>query len=228
MYKTYLEAAGQLVDYVTAAGVESMAEIERHHSRTSIAEQIETRSAATASVRFRALQQLFTWCLDEEELDANPMAKMRPPVVPERPVPVLGEEKHGHFRRRAPAPASCATPPSCACSSTPACASASWPRHPQAGLPTLWLGANGRAAMTDNGVAQMIRKRGRDGGTEGLHPHMLRHTFAHGWLAEGGNEGDLMRLAGWKSRQMLSRYGASAADQRAREAHRHHGLGDRL
>ena len=37
-----------------------------------------------------------------------------------------------------------------------------------------------------------------------------------------------MRLAGWKSRQMLGRYGASAADQRAREAHRHHGLGDRL
>jgi site-specific recombinase XerD len=91
--KTYLEAAGQLVDYVTAAGVESMAEIERHHVEDFIAEQIETRSAATASVRFRALQQLFTWCLDEEELDASPMAKMRPPVVPERPVPVLGEEK---------------------------------------------------------------------------------------------------------------------------------------
>lgn len=91
--KTYLEAAGQLVDYVAAAGVESMAEIERHHVEDFISEQIETRSAATASVRFRALQQLFTWCLDEEELDANPMAKMRPPVVPERPVPVLGEDK---------------------------------------------------------------------------------------------------------------------------------------
>jgi hypothetical protein len=29
-----------------------------------------------------------------------------------------------------------------------------------------------------------------------------------------------MRLAGWKSRAMLQRYGASAADARAREAHR--------
>ena len=101
-------------------------------------------------------------------------------------------------------------------------------RHPHAQLPALWLGANGRAAMTDNGIAQMIRKRGRDAGIEGLHPHMLRHTFAHAWLAQGGGETDLMRLAGWKSRQMLNRYGASAADQRAREAHRHHGLGDRL
>jgi hypothetical protein len=35
---------------------------------------------------------------------------------------------------------------------------------------------------------------GREAGIEGLHPHMLRHTFAHAWLAEGGNEGDLPRL----------------------------------
>jgi hypothetical protein len=37
-----------------------------------------------------------------------------------------------------------------------------------------------------------------------------------------------MRLAGWRSREMLARYGASAADQRAREAHKRLNLGDRL
>lgn len=94
--------------------------------------------------------------------------------------------------------------------------------HALAGTPWLWLGSRGKQ-LTQSGIAQMLRRRCEQAGIPPVHPHQFRHTYAHQWLAEGGNEGDLMRLAGWKSREMLARYGASAADERARDSYRLHG-----
>jgi site-specific recombinase XerD len=100
-------------------------------------------------------------------------------------------------------------------------------RHPRAAHNrALWLGKKG--PLTDSGLRQMLERRCDDAGIAHVHPHQFRHTYAHRWLRAGGGESDLMRLVGWRSREMLQRYGASAADSRAVEAHRRLALGDKL
>ncbi|MGW6728616.1 tyrosine-type recombinase/integrase [Nocardia sp. NPDC055029] len=101
-------------------------------------------------------------------------------------------------------------------------------RHPQAAndRPELWLSRFG--PITKSGVQQMIDRRAVNAGIGHLHPHQFRHFFAHNWLANGGQEQDLMMLAGWRSRQMLGRYGASVASERARDAHKRAIFGDQL
>ena len=99
-------------------------------------------------------------------------------------------------------------------------------RHPRAALPWLWLGEKGR--MTDSGIAQVLRRRGQVAGVPQLHAHLFRHTYAHEALSSGMQEGEVMALAGWRSREMLSRYAKSAARERAIAAARRLGIGDRL
>ena len=95
-------------------------------------------------------------------------------------------------------------------------------RHSDASSSAWWLGSKG--PLGESGIGQMLKRRARDAGLDLIHPHMFRHSFAHQWLSAGGNEGDLQRIAGWASPQMLQRYGRSAADQRARDAYRRNPL----
>ena len=91
----------------------------------------------------------------------------------------------------------------------------------------LWLGKRGQ--VTDSGLRQILTKRSQMAGIEHIHPHQLRHTWAHMMASTGAHETDVMQLAGWSSRQMLSRYGRSAASERALANYSARGtLGDRL
>ncbi len=88
-------------------------------------------------------------------------------------------------------------------------------KHKMAHLPNLWLGDNHRRPLTPNGVRQCVRNTAKALGF-GMNPHRFRHNFAHRYLANGGQEGDLMELLGWNSLQMVRRYTKSAAGERAR------------
>lgn len=90
-------------------------------------------------------------------------------------------------------------------------------RHAYAALPWLWIGYRGR--MTRKGVPAMLNKRSGEAGIRHVHPHQLRHTWADRWLRAGGNEGDLQRLGGWESAEIMRRYGEARAVDRALAAY---------
>ena len=70
------------------------------------------------------------------------------------------------------------------------------------------------------GIERMLHRRCRQAGIEKFNLHRFRHTFAHMALDKGMSDSNLMIIAGWKSRSMLDRYGASKAGERAISAQR--------
>jgi site-specific recombinase XerD len=92
-------------------------------------------------------------------------------------------------------------------------------RHHQfADLPALWLGRKGK--MTTAGLRQLLERRCADAGIDPINPHQFRHTFAHRAKVAGMTDENLMAVAGWRSSQMLGRYGRAATEERAQAAHR--------
>jgi site-specific recombinase XerD len=265
--RVYGQAVRELDSFLTDRGMpRAVANIRREHVEAFIEDQLRRLRPATAANRYRSLQQFFRWCVDEGEIGASPMAKMRPPTIPEEPPAILRDDQLDgllkvtggssfedrrdrailsllmdtgmrraeltglrladvdldEHRNVATVMGKGRRPRACPFGNNTAKDLRRYLRarkqRDDASSPWLWLGKRGR--LTENGVAQMLRRRGAEAGVGDLHPHLFRHLFAHQMLSAGMQEGDLMRLAGWKSRQMLSRYGASAADERARDAYR--------
>jgi site-specific recombinase XerD len=89
----------------------------------------------------------------------------------------------------------------------------------------LWLGDRGKP-FTYDGLHKALGRRAAMAGIADFHPHKLRHTAAHRWLAAGGSEGGLMAVAGWTRPDMLLRYTKAQAEARAADEARRLNLGD--
>jgi site-specific recombinase XerD len=97
--------------------------------------------------------------------------------------------------------------------------------HRLAETSALWLGDRGKE-IAYFGLRNTLQYRAEMAGLKGFHVHLLRHAAASRWLAAGGSEGGLMAVAGWSSRDMLDRYVASTAAERAAAEARGLNLGD--
>lgn len=89
---TYTDTVRQFATYLAGVGMPTeVASISREHVESYVEWLLGRNSPATASLRYRSLQQFFKWAVGEGEIRVSPMVNMTPPAVPEEPVPVLSE-----------------------------------------------------------------------------------------------------------------------------------------
>jgi site-specific recombinase XerD len=270
---TYTTAVEQLAAYLAAAGMPTrVVNVRREHVEAWITDLLARRAPATANNRWRGAQAFFGWCVEEGEIKESPMARMKPPSLPETPPPVLREpelrailagcerDKTWLGRRdeailrvfmdtgarraevlglriedidldRGILSVTGKGSRTRLVSIGDATIRALdryvrlRARKPGADVPWLWLGRKGQLGET--GMAGLIRARGQAAGLA-VHPHLFRHAYAHSMLSAGMQESDLMAVAGWKSREMLTRYAASTRQERALKAARALSPVDRL
>jgi site-specific recombinase XerD len=87
---TYGTAVAQLAAFLHDHGMpENVGAIRREHVEAFVRDLLQRRAPAAANNRFRGCEAFFRWCLEEGEVRVSPMKRMRPPRLPEAPVPVL-------------------------------------------------------------------------------------------------------------------------------------------
>jgi site-specific recombinase XerD len=262
-YSRWLEGQGRTA---------TLDELDKAAIREWLAQLTDTHAPGTVRTRYRGLRRFCGWLVAEDEIPANPMANLSPPVPKPKPVPVLSDEQladliktcagKGHNERRDEAVLRMLMDTGIRVSELcglrvddvdldqgqaltrgkgnkvrmvyPSARTVqALDRYLRVRSAHRWahraeVFLTQRGAMSPDGARERVRIRGEQAGIEGLHPHAFRHLFAHDYLMAGGGERDLMRLAGWTSPEMLSRYGASAADARAKAAAQRMKRGDRV
>jgi site-specific recombinase XerD len=88
--ETYLEAVRGFAAHLAATSGRSLEQARREDVEGWIAVLLERWKPATAHNRYRGLHAFYRWLEEEDDLP-SPMAKMKPPAVPDQPVPVLTE-----------------------------------------------------------------------------------------------------------------------------------------
>src|SRR5688572_18960883 len=80
----YLDALRCFANFLSEAGLaQSVTSITREHVEMFLEGELARHKPSTAATRFRSLRLFWRGCVEEGEVKASPMERMRPPAVPE-------------------------------------------------------------------------------------------------------------------------------------------------
>jgi site-specific recombinase XerD len=97
---------------------------------------------------------------------------------------------------------------------------------PLGGSEALWIGREG--PLKGDAIFRVLQRRAQQAGIEHVWVHLFRHSWAHYFLDDDGEERDLKVMGGWDSDEMVRWYGKGQETNRAIKAGRKHSPADRL
>ena len=81
---TYTESLRQFADFLVRQGMPTQLDnVSREHVESFIEDLLGKWKPATTNNRYRGLQAYFGWLVEEGEIRVSPMARMKPPRIPE-------------------------------------------------------------------------------------------------------------------------------------------------
>src|SRR5829696_9447860 len=88
---SYVDSLCQAEAFLAGLG-RTLVDARREDLEAFLGELLQRRAPETVATRYRRLRVLYRWLEEEEEITTNPMAKMRPPIIPEQPIPVVPDD----------------------------------------------------------------------------------------------------------------------------------------